>query len=61
MKMSWLALGVGLVALGASLPVAAKDEKKKTTPLRYAHAYATAMEEAKDRGCVVFANFHIDH
>jgi hypothetical protein len=61
MKHPALTFGVGLLALAAALPASAKDEKKKTTPLRYAHAYATALEEAKDRGCVIFANFHIDH
>jgi hypothetical protein len=61
MKTPALILGVGLLAAAAALPASAKEDKKKGTPLRYAHAYATAMEEAKDRGCVVFANFHIDH
>jgi hypothetical protein len=60
MKTPALILGMGLLAAAAAMPASAKDDKKKT-PLRYAHAYASAMEEAKDRGCVVFANFHIDH
>ena len=54
------ALGAVALAIACAVPAAAKDDKKKT-PLRYAHAYEAAMEEARDRGCVVFANFHIDH
>jgi hypothetical protein len=54
------ALGAVALAAAFAVPAVAKDDKKKT-PLRYAHAYEAAMEEAKDRGCVVFANFHIDH
>jgi hypothetical protein len=61
MKTPLWTLGAGLLVAVAALPAAAKDAPKKTTPLRYAHAYATALEEAKERGCVVFANFHIDH
>ena len=28
--------------------------------LRWAHSYADALAEARDRGCVVFATFHED-
>lgn len=39
-----------------------KDTAKKKGPfLRYQHSYAEALAEAKERGCVVFATFHIDH
>ena len=51
-----------LLALGA--PAVAKSDDKevaKSGPhLRYAHSYAEAMAEAKDRGCVIFATIHED-
>lgn len=57
------ALAVGALAVLAALPAAAKsDAKSKNEPvLRYQHTYAKAVEEAKERGCVIFATFHIDH
>lgn len=56
-----MALAVfGLVALPAI--AADKDKKDEKGPfLRYQHTYAAALEEASDRGCVIFATFHIDH
>jgi hypothetical protein len=54
---------VALTALALAGPVAAKTDPKDKKPvaqLRWAHSYAAAMAEAKDRGCVVFATFHED-
>ena len=64
----WVAAGA--IALGllsfAAIPAAAKDDpkaakdKKPAAPPRWAHSYAAAIAEAKERGCVVFATFHAD-
>ena len=56
-------LGASALAVLAALPAAAKsDPKKKDGPVvRWSHTYAAAMEEAKARGCVVFATFHAEH
>ncbi len=53
----------GALAVLAALPAVAKtDAKSKNDPvLRYQHSYAQAIDEAKERGCVIFATFHIDH
>jgi len=54
-----LALGVPVVlALAAALPAGAKE--KEPPRLRYAHSYAEAWGEAKDRNCVIVATFHGD-
>ena len=34
---------------------------KRNPVLRYQHTNAPAIEEAKERGCVIFATSHIDH
>ena len=50
-----------VVALASS--AAAKTDAKDSNAgphVRYAHSYAEAMAEAKERGCVVFATFHED-
>lgn len=54
---------LGALAVLSALPAAARsDAKSKNEPaLRYQHTYAQAVEEAKQRGCVIFATFHIDH
>lgn len=65
--------GLAALFLLASGPVSAKDTPKsdpKADPkakeayagprLRWAHSYADALAEARDRGCVVFATFHGD-
>lgn len=57
------ALVTVLGAFAFSVPAAAKPDPKDKKPvgtLRWAHSYAAAMAEAKDRGCVVFATFHAD-
>jgi hypothetical protein len=54
------AVAVPLVlALAAALPAAAKDKKAPAT-LRYAHSYADAWAEAKDRNCIIFVTVHGD-
>lgn len=66
MRTSLRIVGVAALAVAAALPALAakdpKEAKKKDGPvLRYQHTYAAAIEEAKERGCVIFATFHIDH
>ena len=62
MKRSLAAAGVALLAAAAALPASAKTDAKKVAPhLDWAHTYAQALEEARERGCVIFATFHIDH
>ena len=39
---------------------AAKKPAADAPPIRFAHTYAQAMAEAKDRGCIVFATMHMD-
>lgn len=59
------AIAAGLLSLVAFTGTAsAKTDDKAKQPegphLRYAHSYAEAMAEAKERGCVIFATFHKD-
>lgn len=63
MRTLFAVLGASALAALAALPAAAKtDAKKKDGPtLRWAHTYAAAIDEAKLRGCVVFATFHAEH
>jgi len=63
MRKGFHVVAAGALAVLAALPAAAKtDPKSKNDPvLRYQHTYAQAIEEAKQRGCVIFATFHIDH
>jgi hypothetical protein len=56
-----LPLGPALAADTKSDPKAAKAEPKKGPLIEYQKSYAAALEEAKARGCVIFATFHIDH
>jgi hypothetical protein len=57
------ALAVGVFAFPAFGKTDAKDTKKtKDAPsIHWAHTYAAAVDEAQDRGTVIFATFHIDH
>ena len=62
---SRIAVVAALVALGVfSGPASAKTEEKSKTAeaahVRYAHSYAEALAEAKERGCVILATFHED-
>jgi hypothetical protein len=59
MRLSHAVAGSLALVVAASVPVAAKD-KKGAALLRYAHSYADAFAEAKDRNCVVVATFHGD-
>lgn len=63
MRTALLAFGVSALAVLAALPAVAKTEaKKKDGPaIRWSHTYAAALDEAKERGCVVFATFHAEH
>ena len=58
------ALGVLAVLLTFSSRAAAKTDEKEVAKsgghLHYAHSYAAAMAEAKERGCVIFATIHED-
>ena len=61
-RAAWTA---ALLAVGALAgPAAAKTEEKpkavEGAHVRYAHSFAEAMAEARERGCVVFATFHED-
>jgi hypothetical protein len=66
MKRSLTRSGIAALAaaggLALALPASAKtDPKKDEARLRWAHTYAAAAEEAKERNCVIFATMHIDH
>jgi hypothetical protein len=37
-----------------------KADKAKSQP-RWAHSYASAIEESRERGCFLLATFHIEH
>ena len=58
------AVGACLLSFVAfSGTASAKTDETKTVSsvhLRYAHSYAEALTEAKERGCVIFATFHSD-
>ena len=59
------AVAAGLLSVAAFAgPAAAKTEEKPKSAdaahIRYAHSYAEAMAEARERGCVVFATIHED-
>jgi hypothetical protein len=57
------ALAVGVFAFPAFGKTDAKDTKKgkDVAQVHWAHTYAAAIDEAQDRGAVIFATFHIDH
>ena len=62
-RSSAVAAALLLVATAFAVSAAAKSDPKAPKPvlhLRWAHSYAAAMAEAKDRGSVVFATFHED-
>ena len=63
MRTAFTVVAASALAILAALPAAAKtDPKKKDGPaVRWSHTYAAALEEAKLRGCVVFATFHAEH
>jgi hypothetical protein len=62
MRTSYAVAGGALLAGLLALPALAKtDAAKKGPSLRFAHKYADAIEEAKDRGAIIFATVHIDH
>ena len=59
-------LGVSALTVLAALPASAKTDpkagpKKEPAHPRWAHTYAAALEEAKDRGCVTFVTLHAEH
>lgn len=52
----------GLCALPALAKTDAKDTKKKDGPvLRWAHTHKEAVDEAKERNCVLFVTIHAEH
>ena len=58
----WTAFGsIAVVAALATVPAFAGDKKKDKTPLRWAHTYAGALAEAKERNCVLFVTIHAEH
>ncbi len=62
MKRSVAAASAALVASVLAFSASGKDDpKKEGAHLRWAATYAEALEESNLRGCVIFANFHIDH
>jgi hypothetical protein len=59
-------LAAGALAVGGlcALPALAKDAaaKKKDGPvLRWAHSHQQAVEEARERNCVLFVTIHAEH
>jgi len=71
MKKFVAVFGLSALAVLAALPALAKSETKAGAPAagskkepaqpRWAHTYAAALEEAKERNCVIFATFHSEH
>ena len=60
MRKPFASFAVAALLAVAAVPASAKSDKKGPV-LRYASTYAAALEEARDRGTVIFATFHIDH
>ena len=60
-----LALLCAAALVAIAVPAAAKTEKaaakKEPTQPRWAHSYAAAIEESRERGCILLATFHIEH
>ena len=57
-----VAFGAALLAGALTLPAFGKtDPKKESVQPRWAHSYAAAIDEMKERGCVVLATFHAEH
>ena len=56
-------LGAALLAGALALPALAKTEaaKKDVAHPRWAHSYASALDEMKERGCVLLVTFHAEH
>jgi hypothetical protein len=65
MKRTLWATGALLAAVAATagaLPASAKtDPKKDAAHVRWAHTYAGAIAEAKERNCVLFVTIHAEH
>ncbi len=61
MKSTFAVLGALAFAGVAALPAAAKTDAKKGPPLRYQHSYPAAIQEAKERNCVLFVSIHAEH
>ena len=66
MRIALAALGGAALAFLAALPASAKTDpkagpKKEPSHPRWAHSYAAALEEAKERGCVTFVTLHQEH
>lgn len=59
--LSALAFLVALPALAKSEAKSAAGGKKEPAQPRWAHTYAAAIEEARERNCVIFATFHSEH
>ena len=58
----WAVLGsIAAVAALVTVPAFAADKKKDKTPLRWAHTYAGALAESKERNCVLFVTIHAEH
>ena len=55
-----LVLAAGPVSAKDSTPSKADPKADAAPVLRWAHSYADALAEARERGCVVFATFHGD-
>ena len=60
--MKMLACAVGAALLAVPFAVSARAAKEKeATPLRWAHSWAEAVGQARDRNAVIFATFHKDN
>jgi hypothetical protein len=60
MKKTLALLAAAAMAVVAVPAIAKSDKDKKVQP-RWAHTYAGAVEEARERGCFLLATFHIEH
>ena len=66
MKKLLALVGASALAVLTAIPAAAKTDpkagaKKEVAQPHWQHTYTAALEEAKERGCVIFATFHSEH
>ena len=55
-------VAIAAVLLAGGLALAKTDPpKKEAAQPRWAHSYAEALDEMKERNCVLLATFHAEH
>jgi hypothetical protein len=60
--MKRLAYALAAVAVAVPFAVSARAAKEKEpVALRYAHSWADAVGQARDRNAIIFATFHKDN